>query len=96
MELILYVKGEDSEKLRKILLEDAVVSKANVVFKDAKMLGKEGYYVRVLGSEEQCKKALELSKDLAEEVTGAEREKVISILREEDERMLSGFSGIFR
>jgi len=96
MELILYVKGEKSEKLRKILLEDAVVSKANVVFKDAKMLGKEGYYVRVLGSEEQCKKALELSKDLAEEVTGAEREKVISILREEDERMLSGFSGIFR
>ncbi|MCD6125921.1 MAG: hypothetical protein J7J19_02805 [Thaumarchaeota archaeon] len=96
MELILYVKGEDSEELRKILLEDEVVSKANVVFKDAKMLGKEGYYVRVLGSEEQCKKALELSKDLAEEVTGAEREKVISILREEDERMLSGFSGIFR
>ena len=96
MELILYVKGEDSEKLRKILLEDEIVSKANIVFKDAKILGKEGYYVRVLGSEEQCKKALELSKDLAEEVTGAEREKVISILREEDERMLSGFSGIFR
>jgi len=96
MELILYVRGENSEKLRRILLKDEIVSRANVVFKDAKILGKEGYYVRVLGSGEQCKKALELSKDLAEEVTGAEREKIISILREEDERMLSGFSGIFR
>ena len=96
MELILYVEKGSADKLREILLKDDVVSRANVLFRDAKSLGKDGYYVRVLGSEEQCKKALELAKDLAEEVSGEEREKVLKMLESEDEEMLSGFSGVFQ
>lgn len=96
MELILYVERGSADKLREILLKDDVVSRANVLFRDAKSLGKDGYYVRVLGSEEQCKKALELAKDLAEEVSGEEREKVLKMLESEDEEMLSGFSGVFQ
>ena len=92
MELILYVEKGSADKLREILLKDDVVSRANVLFRDAKSLGKDGYYVRVLGSEEQCKKALELAKDLAEEVSGEEREKILKMLESEDEEMLSGFS----
>jgi len=95
MELVLYVKGEVVEKLRERLLKDDQVSRANILFKDAKLLGREGYYVRVLGSEEQCKRALELSKELAEEVSGEEKERVLKRLKSEDEEMLSGFSGIF-
>jgi len=96
LELILYVERGSADKLREILLKDDVVSRANVLFRDAKSLGKDGYYVRVLGSEEQCKKALELAKDLAEEVSGEEREKVLKMLESEDEEMLSGFSGVFQ
>ena len=96
MELILYVERGSADKLREILLKDDVVSRANVLFRDAKSLGKDGYYVRVLGSEEQCRKALELAKDLAEEVSGEEREKVLKMLESEDEEMLSGFSGVFQ
>ncbi len=96
MELILYVERGSADKLREILLKDDVVSRANVLFREAKSLGKDGYYVRVLGSEEQCKKALELAKDLAEEVSGEEREKVLKMLESEDEEMLSGFSGVFQ
>ena len=95
MEVELYSKGEAAERLREILLKDEVVSRANVLFKDAKPLDREGFYIRILGSEEQCKRALELSKDLAEEVSGEEKEKVLKCLRSEDEEMLSGFSGIF-
>ena len=96
MELILYVERGSADKLREILLKDDVVSRANVLFREAKSLGKDGYYVRVLGSEEQCKRALELAKDLAEEVSGEEREKVLKMLESEDEEMLSGFSGVFQ
>jgi len=96
VEVILYAKRENAEKLRNILLKDEVVSKANVIFKDAETMNKEGFYIRVMGNEEQCKKAIELSKDLAEEVTGEEREKILEIMRKEDEEMLSGFSGVFR
>ncbi|MCD6591724.1 MAG: hypothetical protein J7K78_01740 [Thaumarchaeota archaeon] len=94
--MILYVERGSADKLREILLKDDVVSRANVLFRDAKSLGKDGYYVRVLGSEEQCKRALELAKDLAEEVSGEEREKVLKMLESEDEEMLSGFSGVFQ
>ena len=95
MEVVLYAEGEAAEKLREILLKDEIVSRANVLFKDAKPLDREGFYIRILGSEEQCKRALELSKDLAEEVSGEEKERVLKALRSEDEEMLSGFSGVF-
>ena len=96
MELILFVEKASADKLKEILLRDDLVSRANVLFKDAKPLEKEGYYVRILGSEEQCRRALELAKDLAEEVSGEEKEKVLKLLRSEDEEMLSGFSGVFQ
>jgi len=96
MEVVLYVERGDADKLREILLKDELVSRANVVFRDASFLEKDGFYVRIIGSEEQCKKALELSKELAKEVSGEEKEKVLKALREEDEEMLSGFSGVFR
>ena len=96
MEVVLYAEGEAAEKLREILLKDEIVSRANVLFKDAKPLDREGFYIRILGSEEQCKKALELAKDLAEEVSGEEKEKVLKMLESEDEEMLSGFSGVFQ
>ncbi|RLG61774.1 hypothetical protein DRO02_08700 [archaeon] len=96
MEVILFVERASADKLKEILLKDDLVSRANVLFKDAKPLEKEGYYVRILGSEEQCRKALELARDLAEEVSGEERERVLKLLRSEDEEMLSGFSGVFQ
>lgn len=95
MELVLHADPEKAEKLRDILLKDDLVSRANVILKDAKIMGKEGFYIRVLGDEEQCKKALELSKDLAEEIKGEEKEKILNLMKKEDEEMLSGFSGIF-
>jgi len=94
MELLLYAEGERLEKLKKVLLEDEVTSRANIVFREAG--DKKGFYIRVLGSEEQLNRVLELSGELAEEVKGEEREKILKLLKEEDERMLSGFSGIFR
>jgi len=95
MELVLFVEKGKADELNKLLYGDELVSKANVIFRDASALGKEGFYVRILGTEEQCEKARELSEEIAEVVEGEEREKVLEFLKSEDERMLSGFSGIF-
>lgn len=96
MVLVLYADREKVEKLREILLSDDLASRANIILKDASTMGKDGFYIRILGNEEQYKRALELAKDLAKEVTGEEKEKLLELMKREDEEMLSGFSGIFR
>ena len=95
MELILYVEKDKSDKLSRILYQDDVVSRANIIFREASILGRDGYYVRILGSEEQVERAIELSKELAKKVEGEEEEKVREHLKSEDDKMLSGFSGVF-
>jgi len=96
VEIVLYVERGRAERLRDLLLRDDLVSRANVILKDAGFLDRDGFYVRIIGSEEQCERALEISKELAVEVSGEERERVLRALKEEDEEVLSGFSGIFR
>jgi len=96
VELVLFVEKNKGDELEKLLRGDEEVSKASILFRDSSPLGKEGFYVRILGTEEQCERARELSKDIAEVVEGEEREKVLEFLKGEDDRMLSGFSGIFK
>jgi len=96
MEVILFVEQKNNEKLKQILFKDDIVSRSNIIIHEATSFGKSGgFYIRVLGDEEQCKKALDLSKDLGTEVTGEEKEKVLKQLNEESEKSLEGFGGIF-
>jgi len=107
MEILLLIETKNYSKLRDILLKDDVVSRASITFKDAKSLSdKEGYYCRISGTEEQCKKALELIKikpeeeggemiELAKEVENKEGEEVIKKIKEEEEKATEGFGGIF-
>ena len=95
MEVIMFVGKENYPKLRELLLKDDLVSRASVIFKDATSLGykKEGYYCYVSGTEESCKKALEISKDLAEKVEN--EDEIISKIKEEEKSAIEGFGGIF-
>lgn len=107
MEILLLIETKNYNKVRDILLKDDVVSRASLTFKDAKSLSeKEGYYCRISGTEEQCKKALELIKikpeeedkeivELAKEVENKEKKEVINKIKEEEERATEGFGGIF-
>lgn len=92
---MLRVSPENVDRARNVLLNDDVVSRANVLFRDAKILERDGYYVRIIGTEEQCSKALELMRGMAEEVKGEEREAVLSKLREEGDAAMKGFGMIF-
>lgn len=96
MEVVISIEMKNLQKVKEILLKDDVVSRTSIVFKDAKDLtGKEGYYCYISGLDEQCKRALELAKDLVKEVKDKERDEVISKIKGEEEKAMEGFGGIF-
>jgi hypothetical protein len=96
MEIVLLIENKNYQKVRETLLKDSVVSLASIVFKDARITDKEGgYYCYINGLEDQCKRALELAKDLAKEVEGKEKEDVISKIKDDENRAIEGFGNIF-
>ena len=96
METVLLIESKNLQKAKDLLLKDDVVSRASIMWREAKSFGfSEGYYCYISGTEEQIKKAVELSKELAKEVKKKEKEEVISTIKEEQERALEGFGGIF-
>ena len=95
MEIVLSIKSENYAKVKDELLKNDTVSRASVQFKDAKMFDDKGYYCYISGGDEQCEKALELTKELAEEVEGKKKEKIISKIKEEGNTATEAFGGLF-
>ena len=104
MEIVLQIKTKNYQKVKDILLKDDSVSRASIVFKEGGIIGKEGYYSYIIGSEEQCKRTLSLVKqkdektgeviELAKEVGGKDKEELISKIKEEEDRAIEGFGNI--
>jgi len=98
MEIVLKIKKENLQKVKDILLKDDTISRASLIFKEAKSLGFNGneYFCYISGLEEACKKAKELTKDSAEIINKKEEEEeVIKKIKEEEESAMSGFGNIF-
>jgi hypothetical protein len=94
MDLLLFCKKENSKKLEEKLKKDELVSGASIKVRDASILNKDGVYFYLEGTEDKIIKAKELSLGLAEEVLGNEKENVIRILKEEEEKAIEGFGAI--
>ena len=94
MEILLWMDSKNYQKVRELLLRDEVVSLASLTFKEAKDFGKEGYYCLISGLEQQCKKALEIVKNQAKEVSGEEKENFIKKIKEEENKAIEGFGSI--
>jgi hypothetical protein len=103
MEIVLKIESKNYAKVKDILLADDVVSRSSMVFKEGSIIGKEGYYCYLSGTEEQCKRALELIKEktetdeiieLAEEANDEEKEKLINKIKEEENKAIEGFGNI--
>lgn len=101
MEVLLYAEGDNYRKLKDMLLADETVNRASIVFKEAKQFGKEGGYLCIVtGTEDRCKRAVELAKGkedskLATEVVGKEKEEILKKIKEEEDKAIEGFGGIF-
>jgi len=96
MEIVLLTEAKNLAKVKDILLKDPVISGASIMFKEAKILtNKEGYYCYISGIEEQGKKALELTKDLAKVLDEKEKSEVITKIKEEESKARDAFGGLF-
>jgi len=91
MDLLLFCRKENSRKLEEKLKKDDLVSGASIKVRDASIVNKDGVYFYLEGTNEKIEKAKELSKDLAEEILGEEKENVVKILKEEEEKAVEGF-----
>lgn len=104
MEIVLQIETKNYQKVKEILLKDDIVSRASIVFKEGGIIGKNGYFSYISGSEEQCKKALDLVKEkdektgeiieLAKEVIGKDKEELINKIKEEENRAIESFGDI--
>lgn len=95
MEIVLHLDSKNMQKVKEVLNKDDLVSRASITFREGKIIDKEGYFCYVSGSEEQCKKAAEITKDFAKEAEEKDRDEVIKKVKEEEERASEGLGGIF-
>ena len=95
MEIVLLIETKNYQKVRDILLKDEMVSLASVTFKEGGFIGKKDYYCYISGLDEQCKKAVELTKDLAKEVSGKEKDEVINKIKEEEAKAIESMGSLF-
>ena len=96
MEIALQVESKNYQRLRDIILRDENISRASIVFKEAKQYGgKDGYYCYISGTDQQCKKAIELSKELAKQLDEKKRKEFISKIKEEENKATEAFGSIF-
>lgn len=104
MEVVLQIETKNYQKVKDVLLKDDIVSRASIVFKEGSIIGREGYYCYLSGTEEQCKKALELVKEkdektgeiieLAREASDKDKEELINKIKEEENKAVEGFGNI--
>ncbi len=94
MEIVLKIE-KNLEKIKDILLKDDTISRASITFKEGRLFGEEGFYFLISGSEEQCKRALELTKNIAEEIKNEKKDEIIKKIKEEEEIANEKFGLIF-
>ena len=97
MEIVFKIKKQNLQKAKDLFLTDNVISRASVIFKEAKSLGmeKDEYYCYVSGTNDACGKAKQLIRDLGELIKKGEEKKIIDKIKQEEESAMSGFGSIF-
>ena len=96
MNVVLKIKKQNLQKVKDLFLKDDVISRASIMFKEAKSLGLSGddYYCYISGVKEACDKAKNLIKDLGELVKKDEEKKIIDKIKQEEEADMTGYGSI--
>ena len=97
MQALFFIRMENYSKVRNIVMTDDLISRHSINFRDCNALDidKEGYYLEIVGDEKAIKKARELLKDLATEVSGKEEDEILQKIAEQEESAMEGFGSIF-
>lgn len=87
-------KTKNLEQLKQIILNDDILARASIIFKESSTLGeKEKFYFCLFsGTDNQCERAIHLLKDVAEI---SEDKAIVEKIKEEQENAAKGFGAIF-
>ena len=65
MDIVIEIEKSNVQKIRDILNKDNETTKASITFKDGSIIGKENNFCKISGTEEICKKSIEITKEIA-------------------------------
>ena len=88
---------EKQKQVEQLVMKNDILSRQSIVFRESVSLGLKGsdYYLEINGSEEAIQLAKETLKDFAKEVTGQEKDRILEIVRKQEEAADAGFGAIF-
>jgi cobyric acid synthase len=96
LEVVYEIEKSNLQKAKGKVLTDDIVGRASILFKEGNALGAGNkYYCYISGIEEACKKSEELMKDLGKKVDEKTKEQIIKKIKEEEDKAMHGFGGIF-
>ncbi|MBN2203381.1 MAG: hypothetical protein JW700_04325 [Candidatus Aenigmarchaeota archaeon] len=98
MDWILFVKKENVSKAEHAVKDDlSEASRQSIIIKDAKALDidKDGSFFLIGGSEEGVNSVKKVLQEFSEDIDQAELDKALAKIKEEEDKALEGFGGIF-
>ena len=96
MEIVYEIERQNIQKVRDIILGDDIVGRASVIFKDGNSIGlNNNYYCYISGVEEACKRSEEIIKNFGKKIDKKISENIIKKIKEDEEKAIEGFGGIF-
>ena len=95
MDILIKIERKFIEDVKRVLLNDEIVSKGSIKFRDGESLSNEKgiFYCYISGNEDICKKAIKLIGDKGKEVK--DKDKIIQKIKKEEDNAISGFGAIF-
>jgi len=96
MEIVLFVKKENLNKVEEILKKNEKTSMLSILIREGKHFGYNDFIVYLSGLEEYIKIALEITKDFVEIAKEEEKNKIIEKLKEEEQKAFESFGEIFK
>ena len=97
MRALFQLPREKQKQVEQLVMKNDILSRQSIVFRESVSLGLKGsdYYLEINGSEEAIQLAKETLKDFAKEVTGQEKDRILEIVRKQEEAADAGFGAIF-
>ncbi len=97
MQAIFFVPKESYEQVKNKMLADDLVSRQSINFRDNTSLGldKEGYYIEIDGDKEALAKARELVNKSGKELKGKDKNTILKVIKDQEEKSMQGFGSIF-
>lgn len=94
MDIVLEVESRNVQKLKDLIGKDDLASRASMTFRDGSVIGKEGQLCLFSGTDEQCGRLLEISKEIAKRAGEKDSADFIVKVREEESKSSEGLGFI--